>query len=192
MKPFALVCTIVWYATCCFTSATILAQATVTAPAPTLQDDTDDRPDIYDTDTPDRLERVFRTSDDKAATPRRRRAEQPLRSTLLDAQRVGCICMDGSTQRQIGTGACAGHKGVRFWVHQRPNKDTLLEATERHRAHPDPLTPDPPIQFGQGAQTETPPLSSSERVLYLLVALSAGGTMIVFGVKVWRQRQEET
>ena len=199
MKHFLTIYTIVWYATLCVTPS-VFAQA----PVPTAQGaqnagqnaaDDDERPDIYDTDETSRFHRVFRTSDDEAATPRHRKGQsyhqKPHDTAPLDAHRVGCICMDGSTQRQTASGACAGRKGVRFWVYERPNKDTLLAATERHKAHPEAIAPDAPIAFGHDNNTETPPLSSAERIFYLLLAFSSGGTMLVFGIKIWRQRKGE-
>jgi hypothetical protein len=103
-------------------------------------------------------EDYYRTSDDDPArstarTPRKGpKGEKALPENM---QRVGCICMDNITRRQTGTGACAGHKGVRFWVYQNENADTMLLATERHTLHPDPLSAEQPIVFGKNTPSNT-------------------------------------
>ena len=110
------------------------------------------RPDIYDPDD-EAWERVYHTADKDAqhATHyNRRNAAHTATKTnkQMDCPRVGCICMDGIAQRRTERGACGGHKGVRFWVYERTNGDTLLNATERHLLHPEPLAADAPIVFG--------------------------------------------
>lgn len=57
-----------------------------------------------------------------------------------DAVRIGCICMDGTTMDLKGTGACSGYGGVRYWIYQRADGTELTFPTDRHRAHPEPLT----------------------------------------------------
>jgi hypothetical protein len=54
--------------------------------------------------------------------------------------RVGCICMDDNRQNKQGTGACSGHGGVRFWLHQQDNGLILEFPTLHHKKHPAPLS----------------------------------------------------
>ena len=159
----------------------MVAQAQHAANAPA-----EERPDITDPEA-DRLERVYRTSDDAPHTKHRGKTTT---APFADAMRVGCICMDGTTERQTASGACAGRKGVRFWVYQRPNNDTLLQATTRHTAHPDALAPEIAIDFGQPTKQAQPPLSASEIAFYVTLALSAGGTVVTAVVAIWRQHQQ--
>lgn len=57
-----------------------------------------------------------------------------------DGLRIGCICMDGTPSDERGRGACSGYGGVRFWRYQVSEDSVALFATERHYAHPQPLT----------------------------------------------------
>jgi hypothetical protein len=62
-------------------------------------------------------------------------------STYVDGKRVGCICMDDTRGKTIGVGACSGHGGVRHWLYLKPGRvDTVRVPTDRHLAHPQPLT----------------------------------------------------
>lgn len=54
--------------------------------------------------------------------------------------RIGCICMDNNRQNRQGTGACSGHGGVRFWLHQQENGFILEYPTSHHKKHPAPLS----------------------------------------------------
>ena len=104
-------------------------------------------------------EDYYRTSDDparKTARPTRKgpKGEKALPENMA---RVGCICMDNVTRRQTGTGACGGHRGVRFWVYENENRDTLMLATERHKLHPEPLSAEQPITFGNATQAVVTP-----------------------------------
>lgn len=54
--------------------------------------------------------------------------------------RIGCICMDNDRQNRQGTGACSGHGGVRFWLHQQENGLILEYPTSHHKKHPAPLS----------------------------------------------------
>ncbi|WMX17547.1 hypothetical protein [Aureispira sp. CCB-E] len=56
--------------------------------------------------------------------------------------RIGCICMDNDRQNRQGTGACSGHGGVRFWLHQQENGLILEYPTSHHKRHPAPLSYD--------------------------------------------------
>lgn len=57
-----------------------------------------------------------------------------------DAERIGCICMDGTTMDLRGGGACGGYGGVRFWVYESKDGTTFNFPTIRHREHPSDLT----------------------------------------------------
>jgi hypothetical protein len=57
-----------------------------------------------------------------------------------NAQRIGCICMDGTSMDLKGGGACAGYGGVRHWIYEHENGDKVEYPTERHYQHPEPLS----------------------------------------------------
>lgn len=91
------------------------------------------------------IENIWRTSDlphEQGTLRNRKRPKRIDGSALLPegSQRVGCICMDYRIQKNLGTGACSGHNGVRFWLYQLPSGDTVKIPTLRHEAHPDTLS----------------------------------------------------
>lgn len=101
-------------------------------------------PDSIDS-TQKGIENVWRTSDLDGEQPvlhTQRKAKRIDGSALLPegSQRVGCVCMDYIAQQRIGSGACNGHNGVRFWLYELPSGDTVKIPTLRHEAHPDTLT----------------------------------------------------
>ena len=149
------------------------------------------RPDINDPDD-EAWSRVYRSSDNdpkNATTYQRHKANNHAEKSKnqMDLPRVGCICMDGIAQQKTERGACSGHKGVRFWVYQRTNGDTLLNATERHLLHPEPLAADAPIVFGQGgggtAATPTTDTHGWELAFYILLSIGAGGTVLTIVIR---------
>ncbi|KXX69430.1 hypothetical protein [Flammeovirga sp. SJP92] len=82
------------------------------------------------------LEEILRTSDiegEKSTHGNYQQRYKPI------GKRIGCICMDGSKQEKKGRGACSGFGGVRFWIYQDNNNETLFP-TERHIEHPEPLS----------------------------------------------------
>ncbi len=54
--------------------------------------------------------------------------------------RIGCVCMDGTEQDERGRGACSGRGGVRFWLYQIDEDSIAYHPTNRHHAHPEPLS----------------------------------------------------
>lgn len=98
-------------------------------------------PDL-ESDEQDRLEEIFRTSDQDGETPtnRRQRDKKTKRSSApKGAFRIGCHCMDGSYSDTHSIGSCSGHGGVRFWVYRTREGDTVHVMTARHETHPQPL-----------------------------------------------------
>ena len=55
-------------------------------------------------------------------------------------KRIGCICMDEQHQSTTGTGACAGHGGVRYWLYAEADGSIVQFPTKAHRDHPQPLS----------------------------------------------------
>jgi hypothetical protein len=142
-----------------------------------------DRPDIHDPDD-EAWHRVYRSSEEPNSkkTFFERKKEKSNTSTttaadnaLVGFERVGCVCMDASMRRQTERGACGGHKGVRFWIYQRENGDTLMQATERHLLHPEAMPDDAPLTFGNSAVQPAPQHAFWDDAVYVALVLCAGG-----------------
>jgi len=89
------------------------------------------------------LEDIYRSSDGDAEIPtafRDRNSRQKKRVSAPEgAQRIGCVCMNGSSSPAHSTGACSGAGGVRFWLYRSKEGDTTRVLTGRHERHPQPL-----------------------------------------------------
>lgn len=71
-----------------------------------------------------------------------------------DAERIGCICMDGTTMDLKGTGACSGYGGVRYWVYQLKDGGELTFPTKRHHEHPEVLSEEEIANLASRAKKE--------------------------------------
>jgi hypothetical protein len=164
---------------CSVCSITSFAQAQETA-----------RPDINDPDE-EAWHRVYRSSEEvnNKKTFFERKAKEkntaPTNNALADFERVGCVCMDESMRRQTERGACSGHKGVRFWIYQRTNGDTLMQATERHLLHPEAMPDTEHLAFGNAAVVPTEEPNIWDKAVYVALILCAGGG-IFFIVKTYK------
>ncbi len=144
------------------------------------KDNSDIRPDIYDPDD-EAWEQKYHSSDDNGAkstyyhTKNNATTDKAKPGNLAGFERVGCICMDGKTRKQTERGACSGHKGVRYWVYQRENGDTLLSPTERHKLHPDEMPDDAPVVFGNAANSTHEHLPPRDAIIYIALLFCAGG-----------------
>ena len=89
------------------------------------------------------LEEIYRSSDHEGEIPtafRERKDRYTKRmSAPKNATRIGCICMDGSNSNARSAGACSGRGGVRFWLYQNVEGDTVRILTGRHERHPQAL-----------------------------------------------------
>jgi hypothetical protein len=79
-----------------------------------------------------------RNFDPERATSRKYRKTQSAPYPREKA-RIGCICMDGYPSDVTGKGACSTRGGVRYWVYQGAQSDTIHWPTWRHALHPGPL-----------------------------------------------------
>jgi hypothetical protein len=87
------------------------------------------------------LEHVFRSSEQEGQQSTSRRGGHKTKrvSVPTGAFRIGCTCMDGTESPRRSTGACSGHKGVRYWLYRTVEGDTVRVLTGNHERHPTPL-----------------------------------------------------
>jgi hypothetical protein len=91
------------------------------------------------TDSLEEEEEDYRSSaDENERATQYKRVQKPPKNGM----RVGCICMDYIDQEVTGTGACAGHGGVRFWLYQLADASIVEYPTRTHNEHPDALNAD--------------------------------------------------
>jgi hypothetical protein len=85
------------------------------------------------TDTEEGLDKIFHTADieGETATQPNRRKGQKTQILPEGSARVGCVCMTGEVRSTTGTGSCAGHGGVRYWLVVNAQGDTLQYPTGR-------------------------------------------------------------
>ena len=84
-------------------------------------------------ETEEGLDKIFHTSDieGETATQPNRRKTQKTQALPEGSSRVGCVCMTGEVRSTTGTGSCAGHGGVRYWLVVNAEGDTLQYPTGR-------------------------------------------------------------
>ena len=101
-------------------------------------------------------------------------------------KRTGCICMDGTEDDHKGRGACSGHGGVRYWVHELPDGKEVHHATNRHFRHPEPLTKDEKLVLAANNEEEDKPAGNrfgKRDVMDSFVNLAiilASSTMVIY------------
>lgn len=85
------------------------------------------------------LDNIFRTSDEdnETATQASRRKGQRTQALPEGSERVGCVCMSGSVRSTTGIGSCSGQGGVRYWLVENAEGDTLQYPTSRQALNSD-------------------------------------------------------
>ncbi len=85
------------------------------------------------------LDNIFRTSDEasETATQSSRRKGQKTQVLPEGSERVGCVCMSGSVRGTTGIGSCSGQGGVRYWLVENADGDTLQYPTSRQALNSD-------------------------------------------------------
>jgi hypothetical protein len=85
------------------------------------------------------LDNIFRTSDEEGetATQANRRKGQRTHALPEGSERVGCVCMSGSVRSTTGIGSCSGQGGVRYWLVENAEGDTLQYPTSRQALNSD-------------------------------------------------------
>ena len=85
------------------------------------------------------LNNIFRTSDEdsETATQSNRRKGQRTQTLPEGAERVGCVCMTGAVRASTGIGSCSGQGGVRYWLIETAEGDTLQYPTARQALNTD-------------------------------------------------------
>ena len=85
------------------------------------------------------LDNIFRTSDEdnETATQASRRKGQRTQVLPEGSERVGCVCMSGSVRSTTGIGSCSGQGGVRYWLVENAEGDTLQYPTSRQALNSD-------------------------------------------------------
>jgi hypothetical protein len=85
------------------------------------------------------LDNIFRTSDEEGETPTQysRRKGQRTQALPEGSERVGCVCMSGSVRATTGIGSCSGQGGVRYWLVENAEGDTLKYPTSRQALNAD-------------------------------------------------------
>lgn len=85
------------------------------------------------------LDNIFRTSDEdtETATQASRRKGQRTQTLPEGAARVGCVCMSGSVRTTTGIGSCSGQGGVRYWLVETADGDTVQYPTSRQALNSD-------------------------------------------------------
>jgi hypothetical protein len=85
------------------------------------------------------LDNIFRTSDEdnETATQANRRNGQRTQALPEGSERVGCVCMSGSVRATTGIGSCSGQGGVRYWLVENAEGDTLQYPTARQALNSD-------------------------------------------------------
>jgi hypothetical protein len=79
------------------------------------------------------LDNIFRTSDEEGETavqPNRRKGQRT-QALPEGSERVGCVCMTGAVRGTTGIGSCSGQGGVRYWLIENADGDTLQYPTAR-------------------------------------------------------------
>jgi hypothetical protein len=101
------------------------------------------------------LDNIFRTSDEEgetAAQPNRRKGQRT-QALPEGSERVGCVCMTGAVRGTTGIGSCSGQGGVRYWLVENAEGDTIQYPTARQvlnsETEPTPyLGPNPQSRAG--------------------------------------------
>jgi hypothetical protein len=85
------------------------------------------------------LDNIFRTSDEdnETATQASRRKGQKTQALPEGSERIGCVCMSGSVRSTTGIGSCSGQGGVRYWLVENAEGDTLQYPTSRQALNSD-------------------------------------------------------
>jgi hypothetical protein len=110
--------------------------------------------------------------------------------TRPKGKRTGCICMDGTEDDSRGRGACSGHGGVRYWVHELPDGKEMHHATSRHFRHPDPLSKDEKLVLAANNEEEDDkpghnPFGSKNAMdsFVNLAIILASSTMVIYYIR---------
>jgi hypothetical protein len=85
------------------------------------------------------LDNIFRTSDEdtETATQASRRKGQRTQALPEGSERIGCVCMSGNVRSTTGIGSCSGQGGVRYWLVENAEGDTLQYPTSRQALNSD-------------------------------------------------------
>jgi hypothetical protein len=85
------------------------------------------------------LDNIFRTSDEdgETATQASRRKGQRTQALPDGSERIGCVCMSGSVRGTTGIGSCSGQGGVRYWLVENAEGDTVQYPTARQALNGD-------------------------------------------------------
>ena len=80
---------------------------------------------------------------------------QTLCMQLFAQDRIGCVCQDNTYSQATGSGACAGHGGVKQWLYApSPAKQSLLPATTS--GEPNTFRPEDYEEIRVGDSTANP------------------------------------